>query len=288
MSRFSDIDLIMLDIDGTLINTPHNRKLPPETPQVLARVMDKGIRVGLASGRNYGHIMAHLGAMGLNGPLVCNNGAAVVIDGSVCYESTLDAPFLHYAYTLTQELECLAEFCSMDKLYIHCAPGYNGYVFAAAEDGASMVTLNGSLDDFHTAFINPVEKITFAVDSPQKADRLISALNKWNQHAVQPISITSSFWFAIEVTAQGVNKGQGLNIVLQKLNILPERVMAIGDGDNDVEMLKLAGISFAMENASAVAKAAAQYTAPNVAQNGACMVIRKYVLGDAEPTLSEG
>ena len=283
MPRFTDIDLIMLDVDGTLINTPHHRELPPETAQVLARVMEKGIRVGLASGRNYGHMTAHMGGLGLNGPLVCNNGAAVVDGETVYFESTLDQPFLRYAYSFAQEIECLAEFSPMDKLFVYFAPGYKGHVFAAAEDGACLLTLDGSPEDFHKIVERPVEKITFAVDTPEKATRLRAALQEWNAACTTGrLSVTSSFWFAIEVMAEGVNKGEGLKIALEKLNILPERVMAIGDGDNDVEMLKAVGISFAMGNASAAAKAAALYEGRGVTENGACAVLKKYILGEED------
>lgn len=281
MDRFTDIDLIMLDIDGTLVDTPHHRALPPETARVLARVMEKGILVGLASGRNYGHMMAHMGGYGLNGPLVCNNGAAVLEGGTVYFESKLDASFLHYAYALTQEMKCMAEFSPMDKLFVYSAPGYTGPVFAAEEDGACLIALDGSPEAFGQVLEKPVEKITFAVDTPEKAARLRAALQAWNATSTTGrLAITSSFWFAIEVMVEGVNKGEGLKIALKKLNIPPERVMAIGDGDNDVEMLKAVGVSFAMGNASPAAKAAALYEAPAVTENGACAVLKKYILGE--------
>ena len=57
-------------------------------------------------------------------------------------------------------------------------------------------------------------------------------------------------------------------------------MLAIGDGDNDVEMLRAVGTSFAMENGSAQAKAAARYLAPSVKENGAVTVLKRYILGE--------
>lgn len=60
-------------------------------------------------------------------------------------------------------------------------------------------------------------------------------------------------------------------------------VVAIGDGDNDAEMLKAAGISFAMGNASTAAAAAAKYRTASVKEDGARKVLERYVLGEELP-----
>ncbi|MEA5058517.1 MAG: HAD family hydrolase [Candidatus Pelethousia sp.] len=282
MADFEAVELIMLDIDGTLVDTPRQRALPRETADVLTRVMKKDIRVGLASGRNYGHIMAHMGALGLNGPFVCSNGAYVVAGETVLYESSLGQPVRRYAYSIAEKIGCLAEFSAPSKLFVYRTPGgYAGPAFAANEDGACLIPLDGSMANFQQVLDEPVDKITFAVDTREKAARLRAALQDWNAAASEPLSITASFWFAIEVTNQGVNKGRGLQIALEKLQISPNRVMAFGDGDNDTQMLQSVGISFAMGNASRAAKAAAMYAAPSVAENGVCAVLKQYILGES-------
>lgn len=55
-------------------------------------------------------------------------------------------------------------------------------------------------------------------------------------------SITSALEGMLEVLPQGASKGAGLQVVLDKLGIAPENVLAMGDAENDVEMLKLAGV----------------------------------------------
>lgn len=277
---FQAVTLLMLDVDGTLLNTPHDRRLPPETGPVLQRAMARGILVGLASGRNYGHLQGQMGGLGLNGPFVCNNGATVVSQGALLHETSLPEPALRFAFALAQAEGCLVEFASTHRLFIYRAPSYGGPAFAAADKGDYLTLLDGSPASFAQALAQPVAKLTFGVDSPAKARRVREALAAWNQAAPQPLAVTSSFWFAIEAMAQGVSKGRGLQIALDRLGIPPAQVMAIGDGDNDVELLQTAGVSFAMGNGSPAAKAAARYLAPGVEQNGAVAVIRQYLLGE--------
>lgn len=280
MEQRADIALVMLDVDGTLLDTPQNRQLPAQTGPVLGRVMERGVQVGLASGRNYAHLMSQMGHLGLNGPMVCNNGASVLYQEALLYSSTLDADALRFAFQLAKELKCLVEYSSVHDIFIYQAPGYEGPAFAAADKGPYLILLSGDAASFARVLDTPVAKITFGVDTREKAAYIREALEQWNQTAPQPVTISASFWFAIEVTAQDVSKGRGLQMALQQCGISPEAVLAIGDGDNDVEMLRAVGASFAMENGSAQAKAAARYLAPSVKENGAVTVLKRYILGE--------
>ena len=59
---------------------------------------------------------------------------------------------------------------------------------------------------------------------------------------------TANFYY--EFTALGVDKGKALAMAMEKLGIKPEECIAFGDAENDISMLKFAGIGVAMGNAS--------------------------------------
>jgi len=63
------------------------------------------------------------------------------------------------------------------------------------------------------------------------------------------------------------------------LGIKREETMAIGDNDNDAEMLAWAGLSVAMGNATPKTKAAADYIAPSISEDGAAEAIERFILG---------
>ena len=61
---------------------------------------------------------------------------------------------------------------------------------------------------------------------------------------------------------KGIHKAWGLEQLMQKWEIQEQEIMAFGDSENDIEMLQLAGISYAMENADPKTKAVANHLAP--------------------------
>ncbi len=69
------------------------------------------------------------------------------------------------------------------------------------------------------------------------------------------------------------HKAHGLKLLLQKWQVQPDQVVAIGDNNNDIQMIKAAGYGFAVENAVEALKAVAPYTTANNEQEGALQVI---------------
>ena len=97
---------------------------------------------------------------------------------------------------------------------------------------------------------------------------------------VPDIEITGALSNNIEVNAKGVNKGRGLLILGELLGIRREEIMAVGDGSNDIAMLREAGLGVAMENATDEVKAAADAITLSNDREGAAAAIEKYVLRD--------
>jgi hydroxymethylpyrimidine pyrophosphatase-like HAD family hydrolase len=83
----------------------------------------------------------------------------------------------------------------------------------------------------------------------------------------------------VEGTPPNLNKGTGLAWLADYLHIPQAAVMAVGDNDNDVSMLTWAGVGVALDNASPAARAAADWIAPSVADDGAAAALETYVLG---------
>jgi Cof subfamily protein (haloacid dehalogenase superfamily) len=78
---------------------------------------------------------------------------------------------------------------------------------------------------------------------------------------------------SVDVMVTGIHKGSGVQLICDRYGIHPEEVAAFGDNDNDVEMLKLAGHSYAMETASSAAKAVAKAIAPANHKDGVNTVL---------------
>ena len=92
--------------------------------------------------------------------------------------------------------------------------------------------------------------------------------------------MTGALPYNIEVNAEGINKGEALLWVAERLGIRREETLAFGDGANDVELLRTAGIGAAMSNGVPEVLAAADIKAGNNDEDGVACTIRRYLEGN--------
>ena len=98
--------------------------------------------------------------------------------------------------------------------------------------------------------------------------------------AACPVEATSSLGCNLELNAPGVTKGQALLTLAGTLGYSREQVMACGDSDNDLAMIKAAGLGVAMGNAEPEVKAAADVIVSDNNHDGVAEAIHRFILGD--------
>ena len=133
---------------------------------------------------------------------------------------------------------------------------------------ASIHRLNG-LEDLDDDFI----KITMLL-SPEEANRVSQAFNR--DFDGNLVAVPSGFG-AIDFIQKGMHKAWGLKQLLKHWGLSESNVMAFGDGDNDLELLQMAGRSYAMENASPAILQVADQIAPHHKDQGVLTVLEDYL-----------
>ena len=103
----------------------------------------------------------------------------------------------------------------------------------------------------------------------------------FNSRSTEKIHVTTSGWSYMDIIPEGVNKAAGLKEFLAYLDVPRSELIAFGDGENDLEMLKFAGLSYAMANGQDIVKKTAKFIAPTNNDNGVFKVLNKY-LDEAE------
>ena len=272
------IRMIGLDMDGTLLTT--EKELTEHTREVLREAIDRGVVVLPATGRPLTGIPEEVLKFPGVRYAVASNGARIVDlkESRVLYEDLV--PY----ETGRRVLEICSRYDSMLEIY-YDGGGYaeeeklkhlDEYVprLPMARYIASSRRPVADVRAMHEERKAPTDKVQALFRTTEECKKAWKEVEK----EIPDIEITGALSNNIEVNAKGVNKGRGLMILGELLGIHREEIMAVGDGSNDIVMLREAGLGVAMENATDEVKAAADVITLSNDQEGAAAAIEKYVL----------
>ena len=273
------IKLISIDVDGTLINRQGD--LTPATRSALQRAADAGIHVTLNTGRPLSESQALLKALPMMRYVVLCTGAEVrdLQTGETIASHGLTNEENRRLYDLLSPLDGMIQiFNEFDgKLYNRawdlaradrfCPPNLAKMCrethVAVADLDAFMDGYTGTASKIHLFFPNHEEKL--------KAAALLKGL---------PFFVSESVPNDIEVMPLGVDKGTGLSALAAYLKITPAEVMAVGDGENDLAMLRYAGLSVAMGNACDAVKKTARVVTESNDEDGLAKAVDRVLRGE--------
>ncbi|MBQ7154900.1 MAG: HAD family phosphatase [Synergistaceae bacterium] len=241
--------LIAFDLDFTLLDTKKN--VSPENLRVLAKAASLGIEIVPVTGRVWSAVPEAVKGMKFVRYAVTLNGAEIydVRNAKVLGRCLLP---LERAVTLARVFEDLG------VVYDFIAEG-QGWMrrelydrIESVSDGEwqtnIMKTSRKPVDDFFgkmNEYPDGVQKMQIYTRDKDLRANLLNALPVVFPHAL----FTSSVPNNIEINDPSANKGEGLKFIAEYLKIPMTATMAFGDGLNDLEMIRSAGIGVAMGNA---------------------------------------
>lgn len=273
-------DLVILDLDGTILDLYKSADFSPAVVSAVAAVQATGIPVTIGTGRAFQYVRDYAQKLQITTPVVTTQGAVVgdPVSGKVLAETRLPREAAQRAAAWFDEQDRVTAFYFTDddggvQIYQNhdgADPDFYEHVFGAGRVLQPTFATLIAASDAHL----PVKFIT--VDNPDAGDNVEPALRALLS---DQLYITRTHPLLVEGTALGVDKGQGVRRMLEMLNLDPQRVMAVGDSDNDIPMLEAVGFAVAMGNASPGVKAVADWVAPSIDEDGAAVALRKFVLG---------
>jgi Cof subfamily protein (haloacid dehalogenase superfamily) len=279
----SPFDLVILDLDGTILDLYRAEQISPVVQQTIAAVQAAGIPVTIGTGRTLDYVRTHFGFLGLTAPAVTTQGAVIgdLATGRVLAETAIP---LAQAQQLAQWVDESAHVVvfyfndehGLSQLYqnrlgvTQYEIDFHDHVFGAPR------TLQSSFASLLTEK-HPHPPVKFICDNELSHGPDLAPILR--QHFGDTLYITRTHPRLVEGTAPGVDKGTGVLRLCDLLSIDPQRVLAIGDNDNDIPMLATVGYGVAMGNASPGAKAVAQWIAPPIEEDGAAVALQRLVLG---------
>lgn len=255
------IKAVFFDMDGTLL-TDH-RTISPSTIQAINELREKGILVGIATGRDPSFILPYMASLRLD-VAVAYNGQYIFSREKVLYASSL-------AIEDIQEVLAYARKTHKDVSFGTAKGMVGSHIMSA---GTSHVTyrLTRAVPASWSSMIDFILNRIVRLIRPQKEDRLQAVLSqpiyqmvllaaqKENSTLLQQfdnLSVTRSSPYATDIISKGNSKLTGILKVAKDYGIDRDHILVFGDSENDLEMLQGLPYSIAMGNASDHVKEAA-------------------------------
>jgi len=269
------IKLIATDMDGTLLD-PKGQVDLPRLEKILDQLEERGIRFVIATGNEIHRVKQLLGHLTERVVLIVANGARIFEGNQLLQAQTWDDAMVNRALEFFKGRECQDQFVvtSMNGGFVK-----EGTVFTQLENFMTpeMIELfyqrMNFVEELESHLFGGVLKMSLVVGE-ERSDSVLEEINQLFNGHVQAVS---SGYGCIDILQAGIHKAWGLQELLKRWDIKAEEIMAFGDSENDVEMLQLAGIAYAMENADDKAKAVATNFAPSNSQAGVYQVLEDWL-----------
>ena len=256
--------LCAIDLDDTLLGP--QQQISERNVRAVRAVAALGVSVVLASGRMHESAVRYADQLGLETPIVSYNGAMVRPAHSAEMWRHLEVPgdkaafVMDYCRERDMQLNYYRDNCVYSAKDTHWIQVYQQRTQAPLK----------ILPDFYTALYGlPTTKLVI-VNEPKIVDAIHPS---FSAHFGNEIYITKTADEYLEFMVPDANKGSGLALVAERLNIPLAETLAFGDSHNDIPLLKTAGLGVAVGNAKPELKAVAGRIAPPNIEDGVAQTL---------------
>ena len=269
-----DIRLIALDIDGTLLDSKH--ALTPRVEEAVKAAVAKGIQVVLATGKTRHSSVKLVEQLGITAPAIYLQGLVIYnADGAISHQWKLDLAVARQVITFAEDRGFMVVGFAEDRILARAhnqrlVDGFSNYHEISPE-------IVGPLQNILREI--PINKL-IAMGDP----KAIKAL-RWQldlQLGGKARTMQAGVPWMVEILPPGTSKGIALKQLLKELKVNPEHILAVGDAENDIEMLQLAGVGVAMGQAAQNVKDAADWVTKSCDEDGVAVALERYVLTEPE------
>lgn len=260
--------LIVLDCDGTLLNSSKN--ITERTQNALTHVLAKDVKIMIASARPFYRLKPILCELGIN----VDDQFTIAFNGALVVNNTESEILFSKGF----EYEQIKEIIEIGESFLTKMFLYSKNVIYSNKDDEKYRKKNPDVN-FDVVSLErldytniPIYKIAY-VNTPEDTIKL---RNKLPSFMFEKYEVSSSVPQFVEIVNRGVTKAGALALVQKKMGIESSEILAFGDQDNDIPMLKYAGGSVVMGNASDEIKAYATYVTKSNDEDGVAVAIEHF------------
>ena len=270
---------LFTDFDGTLYSD--NFTVSEKDIAAINEYTKAGGKFFISTGRLFDSIYPHLKAMNVDSDLIIVSQGAEVYDvntGKPFFRDLIPIPLANRVFDYIDiALKKYKEFTALmyidnEVYFIDKLPEYRK-VFCDILKIEPHI-LKGSLREYLDKVQKNPSKILIMTPEENIEDFIKNGIEYLNGDAV----FCESRKFLVEIMQSGTNKGTAVKYVADKLGIDMDDVICVGDSDNDLSMIKVAGLGVATANALDRVKKYADYIAPSCNDSPIADIIYKYCL----------
>jgi Cof subfamily protein (haloacid dehalogenase superfamily) len=267
-------DLGAFDLDGTVLR--RNLRITGETITALQRLRDRGMRLVVATGRRYEDAREYAERLGFaeRDPVICYGGSMVRrISGETLLHRTLPRDL---------SVEVLEWAAQRD---LHARVFVDGRIVTSPDTPAALEHLRRYSEPGVSAVESPARWLEEGGEEPTKLvivdypDEIGSWLEEARSAFAGRLFVTRSLPHYVEIGGLEGTKSKALQFLCERWGIERNRVLAFGDADNDIDMLRFAGHGVAVGGMSGEVREAADEVVPGVDEDGVARYVDKLLEG---------
>jgi Cof subfamily protein (haloacid dehalogenase superfamily) len=263
-------DLGAFDLDGTVLK--RNLRITDKTVAALQSLRERGMRLVVATGRHFEGAREHAGRLGFtdDDPLICYGGSMVRrMNGETLLHRTLPKDL---------SIEVLEWAAERD---LHARVFVDGHIITSPDTPAALEYLRRNAEPDVSVVDSPADWLRNGGEEPTKLvivdypDDIGGWLDEARGAFAGRLFVTRSLPHYVEVGGLEGTKSRALWFLCERWGIEPERVLAFGDADNDIDMLRFAGHGVAVGGMTGEVREAADEVVPDVDQDGVAIYVEK-------------
>ena len=248
------IKLWISDIDGTIMN--YDGSVTSRMENLISRINNSETKFVLATGRMFMGANHAAKRFNINTPVVCYQGAIVRTKDEILWQSPIKDDLIDEILSYLRKYNIHTNLYSNDILYVEDDDKRIMEEYCSGRGTTYKVVK--SFDEVEKKDIPKILGIIYDKDLMQKVKTELSEMYKG------VLTIVQSSPMYLEITDINASKGNALNFLKKYWNIKDEEIIASGDQDNDIEMLKCAGIKVSVGSNSERIKNIATYNCKDV------------------------
>ena len=271
--------LIAFDMDGTLLDS--KKDVLPSSVAAIDEALAAGKDVAIASGRCPKMVLMYRDAIPHVRYAICSAGAAIVdlFEAKTLETTEVPATALQKVMAASHgrdmliETTCDGEFVVSRPEMERCERYSLGVYKSLYREQGTVLDTAAEAEAFTLDPAHRIQKLNLHYTCDEDRDVAVASL------AGENVNVVYCERHSIEITHASVTKGTGLLALAAQLGISPEQTIAVGDADNDLPMLRAAGLAVAMGNANENARAASDVTVADNNHGGCAEAIHRFLLG---------